>query len=136
MVEIDTLIAKNLETARSVHQKSGDFAKEALVLDTQGNFYQKIAKIAEAKQSMEAALRLREEHLQGEQRDRDCAASFISLAKLYAKLADHEEALKYYEKAKAAYICGFGEGHPKILPAYEGIVHERVRCCGRAIATG
>jgi class 3 adenylate cyclase len=118
--EAAVIIKANLEQARDTYHKCGNFTKEALVLDTQGNFYSG----DEAKQSMEEALMLREQQLEGAERDRDCAASFMSLAKLYRKGGDHRKALAYYEKAKAAYTSGFGEGHPKILPAYEGVVHE------------
>jgi tetratricopeptide (TPR) repeat protein len=121
-VEADALIKANLEQAEALWHENGNFAKEALVLDTQGNFNKQNGRMQSARQNMEAALELREQHLQGAQKDRECAASFMSLGNFYSKLAEYDGALTYFERAQSAYTRGFGFEHPKVLPAFEGII--------------
>ena len=79
--------------------------------------------IDKIEKKMEEALQLRREHYSGTTRDKEIAPSYISLAKLHVAFGDHQKALEYSRRAKDAYTKGFGPRHPKVLNAYEHIVH-------------
>jgi tetratricopeptide (TPR) repeat protein len=89
--------------ARDIHNVTGNKGQESLVLDSLGNFFSSLGQLDEARSKLEEALELRREHYTGISRDKECAPSFVSLAKLYTKLGDQNKSLDFSIKAKEAY---------------------------------
>jgi tetratricopeptide (TPR) repeat protein len=126
VAKTQTDVTRYMESAREIHKNTGNKGKESLVLDSLGNTFSDLGKMQEALSTLEQALRLREEYNTGVSREKECAPSFVSLAKLYTKLGDHTKALEFSIKAKEAYSKGFGASHPKGLNAYQDIVRSYI----------
>jgi len=131
--KIENVKKENLQKAEAYYTKSMNLRKKALhsnhpniarVLVNLGNVYMEQGKYKYALEFMQEGLRIRQETLGNY--SSEVGGTYFNMARVYEKLQDKENLLKYVKKAKEIYLLLYGDKSDKYINLckyYEDVIN-------------